>query len=152
MERFQDDETELSEAVADLERSYLLAKQAVGDTEAALDQWVDDPTIATTIGNERFTKGIIARQDAVDQAKRELWDVEEVVGIDPEDVLFRESGQPITYSVWGEDRQRDRKQLQRYVKAVRVAKADPKRRRWQPIEERVNVEWVTDDASKLVAA
>jgi DNA invertase Pin-like site-specific DNA recombinase len=152
MERFQDDETELSEAVADLERSYLLAKQAVGDTEAALDQWVDDPTIATTIGNERFTKGIIARQDAVDQAKRELWDVEEVVGIDPEDVLFRESGQPITYSVWGEDRQRDRKQLQRYVKAVRVAKADPKRRRWQPIEERVNVEWVTDDASKPVAA
>jgi hypothetical protein len=31
--------------------------------------------------------------------------------------------------------------LRKLVREVRVAKADPKRRRWQPIEERVEIDW-----------
>jgi hypothetical protein len=51
-------------------------------------------------------------------------------------------GKPHAYTVWGEDRDRDRRLLRKYVKSVTLAKADPKRRRWQPIAERVQIEWV----------
>lgn len=32
--------------------------------------------------------------------------------------------------------------IRAYVERVTVGKADPKRRRWQPIDERVDVRWV----------
>jgi hypothetical protein len=49
-------------------------------------------------------------------------------------------GEP--YHVLGEDLDADRRFLRRYVTGVTVAKADPKRRRWQPLAERVMVEFV----------
>jgi len=146
VERFQDEELVLSSARADAERRYLLAREKVRDAEAALDQWVDDPTIASTLGGERFQRGIVARQDAVDQAKREMWDAEEDGLIEDGDVLFGDSDEPVVYSLWGEDPQRDRRLLKRYIKSVRIAKADPKRRRWQPIGERVSIEWLAAES------
>jgi hypothetical protein len=41
----------------------------------------------------------------------------------------------------------DRRRIRRVVAEVTVAKADPKRRRWQPIAERVSVRWVGETSS-----
>jgi DNA invertase Pin-like site-specific DNA recombinase len=152
IDRFQDDETELSAAIADIQRAYLLVKEKVAQAETALDEWVEDPTISTTIGKDRFAKGITVRQGAIDDAKRELWDIEEVADVEPDDVLFSGSDRPIVYSVWGQNKAKDRKHLQRYIKQVRVAKPDPARRKYQPIEERVKIEWVGAEEPAPVAA
>jgi hypothetical protein len=72
-----------------------------------------------------------------------MWDAEEDGLIEDGDVLLGDSDEPIVYSLWGEDPQRDRRLLNRYIKSVWIAKADPKRRRWQPIGERVTIEWLT---------
>jgi hypothetical protein len=35
-----------------------------------------------------------------------------------------------------------------YVERVTLTKADPRRRRWQPIEERVQIDWVAAPDSR----
>jgi hypothetical protein len=35
-----------------------------------------------------------------------------------------------------------------YIERVILTKADPKRRRWQPIEERVQIDWAAAPASR----
>ncbi len=35
-----------------------------------------------------------------------------------------------------------------YIDRVTLTKADPKRRRWQPISERVQIDWVAAPASR----
>jgi hypothetical protein len=42
----------------------------------------------------------------------------------------------------GDDPARDRQRMRRVIAKVTLAKADPKRRRWQPISERVAICWV----------
>jgi DNA invertase Pin-like site-specific DNA recombinase len=120
---------------------YLEAREAAREAEAALDAWVDDPTIATTLGADRFQRGLVARQEAHDRAKCALWDLDDA-GVSEDAPVVYVDGKPHVYEVWGQDMEADRRQIRRFVKSVVVAKADPKRRKWQPIEERVEVTWM----------
>jgi DNA invertase Pin-like site-specific DNA recombinase len=121
------------------------ARAAVADAESALDAWVDDPSIATTIGAERFTRGLAARQGALDEAKRELWDIDVPEDDDAEPEVGLLDGEPTILTRWHVSTEKDRRLIRRYVAQVRVAKADPARRKYQPLAERVWVRWVGAD-------
>lgn len=146
--RFQDDELALSSAKADAERRYLLAKEAVAKADADLDEWVtDEDDNRGLLGKDRYQQGIVDRQARLDAAKREMWDAEEDGAMEDGEVMFAGTDEPIVYSLWGEDKARDRRLLKRYIRSVSVTKADPKRRRWQPIAERVHIEWITAEVA-----
>jgi hypothetical protein len=40
-----------------------------------------------------------------------------------------------------------RAHLRHFIRSVTISKADPKRRRWQPIDERIAVTWVDGTAA-----
>ena len=77
----------------------------------------------------------------MNDARRTVWDLDDL-GISDDAPVVWIDGKPHVYEVWGEDRDADRKRLRRFISSVTLAKADPKRRRWQPISERVEVAWV----------
>jgi DNA invertase Pin-like site-specific DNA recombinase len=147
----RDSADEAAASVASEAERFLVARDKAKEAEGALDAWVDDPTIATTIGNERFQRGLVARQEALTEAKRALWDLDDP-GIEDGDVVYI-GGRPVVYESWGRDPAADRRHVGRFIREVRVARADPKRRRTQPIEERVTVQWIgAGDAAEPVAA
>lgn len=122
------------------EQRFLRAREEVRAAELALDAWVDDPTIAVTVGQERFTRGLKARQQALEDAQARLWEMDDP-GIPEGAHVVTLDGRPWLYEVWGQDPAADRRHLRRYIGEVTLAKADPRRRRWQPIAERVAVTW-----------
>jgi DNA invertase Pin-like site-specific DNA recombinase len=140
-QRLMEDEDTAKSAAASAEARYLLAREAVRKAEEALDAWVDDPKIIETLDKERFRRGLAKRQEALDEANRAMWDVQDVEIPDDAEVVWLD-GKPVVYELWGEDREADRRHLRRYVSAVSIEKADPARRRWQPIGERVKITWV----------
>jgi hypothetical protein len=121
------------------EQAFLEAKEAVRQAEAALDEWIASTTMQVTLSTARFEQGIVARQRAVDEARRVMWELDDP-GL-PEVPLVYIDGKPMPYELWGDDVERDKQHLRRHIAEVTVAKADPARRRWQPIEERVTVRW-----------
>jgi DNA invertase Pin-like site-specific DNA recombinase len=132
---------EIAEGAASVEGRYLQAREAVRQAEDVLNQWVDDPQIAIGLGRERFQRGILARQQALDDARRVLWEIEEMQLPEDKPVVWLD-GHPFIYEKWGDDFEADRLHLKRHIASVTLAKADPRRRRWQPITERVHIEWI----------
>lgn len=140
-EQLMEDEEGATAAAASAEERFLQTRETVKEAEAALDQWLD-PAVSAALDKGRFQAGLLARQATLDEANRAMWEVENLGIPDDAEVLFAESGKPMLYELWGEDHDADRRRLRRYIKSVSLAKADPKRRRWQPIGERVKIEWV----------
>jgi DNA invertase Pin-like site-specific DNA recombinase len=126
------------------EQEYLVAREAVREAEQALDEWVDDPALSSSLGRSRFQRGILKRQEALDEARQVLWAIDDrhVDEDDADAPVVWIDGKPHVYRPWGEDREKDKKHLRRFIESVTLTRADPKRRRWQPIEERVAVKWV----------
>ncbi|HEX3733770.1 MAG TPA: recombinase family protein [Solirubrobacterales bacterium] len=142
----RDNDESVASAAVSAEQRYLAAREAAREAEAALDAWVNDPAIAMSIGAERFRRGLLVRQEAFEGARRELWDLDDA-GISEDAPVVWIDGKPHVYEVWGKDMEADRRHIRRYVRGVVVGKADPKRRRWQPIEERVEIAWVGQEAA-----
>lgn len=140
----------IADGAASNAQRLMEARARVGAAEDALDSWVDDPAIANTIGAERFTRGLTIRQTAVDDAKRELWDIDVPEDDEDEPEVVATPDGPKILTRWHVSVEKDRRLIRRYVAEVRVAKADPKRRKYQPLEERVWVRWV--GAGDLVPA
>lgn len=46
------------------------------------------------------------------------------------------------FVVWGEDAEADRRLLRRIIGSVTLKKSD-RRRRWQPLDERIELRWKT---------
>jgi DNA invertase Pin-like site-specific DNA recombinase len=154
----------IADAAASVEQRAMEARAEMAAAEAALDQWVDDAKIAKSLGPDRFQRGLIARQDALDEAKRALWDLDYdetpaaaeptvVAGVtlpegggDDWDVVVGPDG-PMVFPRLGKSIAGDRRIVRRYVAEVRLARADPKRRASQPPAERVTVKWVGQDAA-----
>ena len=83
-----------------------------------------------------FTLGVKSREARVAEARRVLADVPA-----PED-WWRDD---TTMSTWAEFDFLDRRaQTARFVDAVVITKADPARRRWQPVQERAEIRWRGD--------
>jgi len=131
---------EAEEGTASAERLYLEAKEGVRKAEESLNAWVTNLDLETSLGIEAHQAGAIARQRALDEAKRRMWDLDDP-GISDDQLVVWLNGQPMIYELWGDNLDRDRRLLRRHIASVTLAKADPKRRRHQPIEERVMIRW-----------
>jgi DNA invertase Pin-like site-specific DNA recombinase len=127
---------------ASAETRWLEARTVVEDAEAELDHWVETPGMRVTLGDTKFERGITVRAEALDAARRALWALDDP-GLPEGTKVVHIGGQPIIYDLWNElPIEQRRQQLRRSVASISVAQADPKRRRWQPIEERLAVRWV----------
>lgn len=131
---------EAEEGTATAERLYLEAKEDVRAAGESLTAWVTNLALEKSLGIEAHQAGAVARQHALDEAKRRLWDLDDP-GIGDDQLVIWLDGKPMVYELWGENLDRDRRLLRRHIASVALAKADPKRRRHQPIEERVTIKW-----------
>ena len=130
---------EVTAGAASVEQRFLQVRARATEADEALAAYLNmDAKTQLGLGRN-FEAGLIARQEAVTQVQRELVELEDTVGDRPVVTL---GGESYVYELWGEDAERDRAHLQAHIASVTLAKADPKRRRWQPIAERVQVRWV----------
>ena len=118
-----------------LETAWLAAKAAMEAAEAELDAWVTDTSLRERLG-ARFAKGIDARVVELEKAQRAFYDVP-----DPQIPADATIVAGHVYELFGESIDRDREILRRSITAVTVHRADPARRKWQAIEERVEIAW-----------
>jgi hypothetical protein len=92
---------------------------------------------------------ILQTEQAVEDARAALYALDDP-GLDDEEIVWI-GDKPFSGRPWGEDKEADRRTLRRYVGSVTVAKADPARRKWQPISERVQVRWA-DGSEPVIPA
>jgi DNA invertase Pin-like site-specific DNA recombinase len=118
------------------EQRFLVTRDKLEAAERELEEWIAADDISVTTRRQMILK----TEKAIEDTRADLYALPDP-GLDDAPVVWLE-GKPYAYDLWGDDLDRDRRLLRKYVKAVRIAKADPKRRRWQPIEERVEIEWV----------
>lgn len=122
------------------EAQWLAARELVAKRQGALDLWLDEPELTAALSPTHLKRGITARQATLDEAKRALWQMTDPGIAEDVPVLYID-GKPVLYEQWGEDAEADRRVLRRYIESVTLAKADPARRRWQPVSERVDLQW-----------
>jgi hypothetical protein len=129
----------LMELFSGAERAWTEAKERVRSSEAELEQFVE---VAVGLDRDLFLRGMTQRQDAVNQAKRELYELDDP-GLDEEELLVLDNfgPNPVVYDWVGRNAELDRRRLKRIIAKVTLAAADA-RRRHQPIGERVSVRWV----------
>jgi DNA invertase Pin-like site-specific DNA recombinase len=137
---------EVASAASASAEAYLRAREALRSAEAEHELWLQDRE-ATAETRRRM---ILRAEDDIGRARAALYAVDDP-GVDEDAEVVWLDGRPMAYELWGEDRDRDRRHLRRYVREVRIAKADPKRRRHQPIEERAEVRWI-DGSEPVVGA
>jgi DNA invertase Pin-like site-specific DNA recombinase len=112
---------------------YERARTELAQAREQLERYV---SLADVMDADDFKVGYDARREAVALARRRLRDLA------PPDAE-PDPGRLVTWEEYDlEDRRRT---LRRFVERVEVAKADPARRRWQPLEERVRVVWVGEE-------
>jgi len=136
---------EVAASTESAEARWLAAKEKVGQREQALALWRDDPDVSLTLTPADFKQGLAVRSRALEEARRALWELDDP-GLGEDAPVVWVDGEPMLYERWGEDAEADRRHLRRHIASVTLAKADPGRRRWQPIAERVQVGWVGQDA------
>jgi DNA invertase Pin-like site-specific DNA recombinase len=129
---------QISDGAANVEARYIAARDAVQLAEAELEAFV---LSASAVERELFTRGVEVRQTALDEARRTFYELDDP-GV-PEGVPVVYFGdQPLLLEGWDEmgiDRQRQH--LRRLIKRVVIHRADPTRRKHQPIWERIEVTW-----------
>jgi DNA invertase Pin-like site-specific DNA recombinase len=104
------------------------AREALEDAQRQLEAYVETADIVT-LGKELFERGLTSRREAVERTRRRLREIPPAPLHEP----------PALESDWTiED---NRAEMSRFVARVVVAKADPARRRWQPMGERVEIRW-----------
>lgn len=122
-----------------VESRWLAASEAAEAAEVELDAWVTDVTLRSTLGADRFRNGIAARQVALDEARQVLATTENP-GIPDDAMITHLTGQPMIYEVWDKmPIERKRSILRRSIESVVLHRADPTRRKHQPISERVEI-------------
>lgn len=131
---------EVTAGAQSAEQRYVAARERVQKLEAELDEWVNDPDMALALGTAKYKQGVMERNERLKTAKRELAELDNTLPADARVVTI--DGQPWVYETWGDDPDRDRALVRSVIAEIKLEKADPKRRRWQPIEERVQLKWV----------
>lgn len=132
---------DVQEQAGTREQEYVVARKQLEDAQANLDDWLESTELRDELSRETYQRGLIAAEKALEAARRKVWDLSEHAVPDDATVLW-DNGKPWVYEVWGDDPAADRRHLARYIKEVRITRCDPKRRRWQPISERIEVVWI----------
>jgi DNA invertase Pin-like site-specific DNA recombinase len=136
LEQLWDSWDERKEAITDYASAYLQAREDVRLAEEALQETVADTSLPPKV----FKARALALQEDLDAKQRIRWDMDEP-DVDLTKPVAYIDGKPTTYEVWGEDPEADRRTLRNAIAKVTLAKADPARRRFQPISERVHITW-----------
>lgn len=108
-------------------------------TEEELDTFLA-AALASVLGPERYRAEVERRQEEVRAAQRELSDALRA------NLVLGQAGSRTPEQLvaeWPTLKMDEKRAVVRaYIERVVVAKADPKRRRWHPIGERVEIRWV----------
>ena len=123
-------------AAGDADAAFIQAREAVAVAERELERF-SDPTLSTDLGEDLWRRGIAKARATLEAARTELWQMEDPGLPDDAEVLTVGSRQFVT---WGENADADRRLLRRIIGSVVLKKSD-RRRRWQPIDERVELRW-----------
>ena len=114
-------------------------------TETELDTFLATE-LASVLGPERYRAEVERRQDDVRAAQRDLSEALTA------NLVLGQAGSRTPKQLvadWHTMTMNEKRAVVRaYIERVDVTKADPKRRRWQPIGERVTVRWVGESASR----
>jgi len=135
---------EVTARSADSAQRFVEARERVAKLEAEYDTLSNDPELVLGLGAERFKDLLLKANSSVLEARRQLWDLDDP-GVGDVPVVYVD-GQPWLYEQFGDDPARDKQHMRQHIATVTLAKADPARRRWQPIAERVDVRWHGQDA------
>jgi len=115
------------------------AAERVSATEEELDTFLA-ATLASVLGPERYRAEVARRQEDVRAAERDLGEALTA------NLVLSQAGSRTPEQLvkdWPELTMDEKRAVVRaYIERVTVNKADPKRRRWQPIGERVEIRWV----------
>jgi len=108
--------------------AYHEAQNALDHARAELASYVAVTSVAD-LGADLFQSGVKARQEAIEDARRRLGELpspgRSVAGKLESDLTIDDQ----------------RSELARFIDRVIVSKADPARKRWQPVAERVEIRW-----------
>jgi hypothetical protein len=128
---------EAHEVGARIERAAGLVREA----EEELDTF-PAAQLAWVLGPERYRAQVEHRQDQVREAQMELSKALQANAVFVRAGGLRTPEQLVTD--WPTMTMGQKRAVVRaYIKRVTLAKADPKRRRWQPIGERVQIAWMS---------
>jgi len=115
------------------------AAERVRASEEELDTFLA-AALASVLGPERYRGEVERRQEDARAAQRDLGEA-----LRANQVLGRAGSRTPEQLVkaWPELTMDEKRAVVRaYIERVTITKADPKRRRWQPIGERVEIRWV----------
>jgi hypothetical protein len=101
---------------------------------------VEDLDLEAEPGVDVCARGRKARAADVEAARTALWELDDP-GLPDDAAIVTLGGASYVYRPWGEDPAADRRALRRVIGTVKLAKCDPKRRRWQPLDERIELRW-----------
>ncbi len=85
-----------------------------------------------------WRRGLALASKRINDARQLMWDLQDYDLPDDAEIVELD-GRKILYQPWGEDREADHHTLRRCIGTLTVARSDPKRRRWQPLDERVSL-------------
>ncbi len=130
------DEGGAVEGAGSADAEFIRAREAVTLAEAELERF-SDPTLSTDLGEDLWRRGIAKARANLEAARAGLWQLEDPGLPEDAEVLTVGSRQSV---VWGEDAEADRRLLRRIIGSVILKKSDH-RRRWQPLDERIELRW-----------
>ncbi len=124
-------------------------EQAAGrvrEAEEELDTFLA-AQVASVLGPERYRAEVERRQDQVREAQMELSEALQANAVFVQAGGLRTPDQLVTD--WPTMTMNQKRGVVRaYINRVTLAKADPMRRRWQPIGERVQIAWMAPPGSR----
>jgi DNA invertase Pin-like site-specific DNA recombinase len=129
-----------AKATGNADANYVEARDRLRDAELALSRYVEDLDLEAELGADVYARGRKARAAAVEAARTALWELDDP-GLPDDAEIVTLGGASYVYRPWGEDPAADRRALRRVIGTVKLAKCDPKRRRWQPLDERIELRW-----------
>jgi DNA invertase Pin-like site-specific DNA recombinase len=135
----QDDPSGPAAGLSAGEERFIDAREALKTAEAELERF-QDPTLSTELGVDIWRRGLALASKRINDARQTMWDLQDYDLLDDAEIVELD-GRKILYQPWGEDKDADRRTLRRCIGTLTVARSDPKRRRWQPLDERVSLTW-----------
>jgi len=136
---------EVTASTADATQRFVEARERVAKLEAEYDKLASDPELVLGLGAEKVKNLLLKANASVLEARRALWDMDDP-GVGDLPVVYVD-GKPWLYELFGDDPVRDKQHMRQHISSVTLTKADPARRRWQPIEDRVTVRWRGEKAA-----
>jgi DNA invertase Pin-like site-specific DNA recombinase len=116
---------------------YIQARERVNEAQANLDALIENRGENSV---DVWTRMVAGLERELADARSEMWSHEDP-GLPDDATIVTIDGKPYVYNVFGDDPEADRRALRKLIGSVSLAKCDPKRRRWQPISERIELRW-----------